>query len=423
MISCLLEIIMTLKKLISTGLARPLNGVFSVHSNYKLICDSLFRLLVLKDSSVNINDLLGKIIDDSSELYFLDTINLVCYDTNSDCRLRSLLISLMGGSSDLASKAENYLQSCGSDEVGAIKNGNLPLLKALIELGHYKEGKRLLHTALTYKNNECIDYLILNQIDMSPTITDSNNRTLMHLSIVFNRLDVFMALLESDDSFLFQKDINGYVPLDYYFKYNFEFDFNALLKQVFENKNKSTMLHFLYFVKYYVADSDKVFQIVDSSFTGFLNIALEQDFDNSKRAVYKIVRNVIECDRISDFSSVFVYLNHMFQNNPTEQRKSVLYLLIMLSKRPQGAFLIATEGDFLQSFLECEKYGDLQIKYINAAKFIVLTKISESINQGSELNMDDLTRGNIESAINKLQKTVNMDYVQKYTYMYLSRAN
>ena len=415
---------MTLKKLVSAGLPRPSNGVFSVHSTYKFICDSLFRLLVLKDSSVNIDDLLGKIIEDSSEFYFLDTIKQVCYDTNSDFRLRSLLISLKGGFSDLGFKADNYLQACETYEVWAIKNGDLAFLKSLIELGHYKEGQRLLHTALTYKNNECIDYLILNQIDMLPTITDSKNRTLMHLSIVFNRLDVFMVLLEIDHGFLFQKDVNGYVPLDYYFKYNSKFDFNTLLKQVFENKNESTMLYFLYFVKYYVADSDTAFQIVDSSFTSFLNVALEQDFDNSKRVVYKIVRNVLESDRISDFSSVFVYLNHMFQNNLTEQRKSILYLLIMLSKRSQHAFLIATEGDLLQSFLECEKYGDLQIEYINAAKFIVLTKISESINQGSELNVDDLTRGNIESAINKLQKkTVNMDYVEKYTNMYLSCAN
>ena len=46
--------------------------------------------------------------------------------------------------------------------MGAIKNGNLALLKSLIELGHYKEGKQLLYTALTYKKNECIDYLIFN---------------------------------------------------------------------------------------------------------------------------------------------------------------------------------------------------------------------------------------------------------------------
>jgi len=414
---------MTLKKLVSTGLARPSNCVFPVHSTYKLICDSLFRLLVFKDSSVNIDDLLFKIIEDSSEFYFLDTINQVCYDTNSDFRLRSLLISSKGDFSYLGSNADSYLKACDTYEVWAIKNGDLAFLKSLIELGHYKEGQRLLHTALTYKNNDCIDYLILNQIDMLPTITDSKNRTLMHLSIVFNRLDVFMALLESDHGFLFQKDVNGYVPLDYYFKYNSKFDFNALLKQVFENKNESTMLYFLYFVKRYVADSNTAFQIVDSSFTSFLNVALEQDFDNSKRVVYKIVRNVLESDRISDFSSVFVYLNHMFQNNPTEQRKSVLYLLIMLSKRPHDAFLIATEGNLLQSFLKCEKYGDLQIKYINAVKFIVLSKISESINQGSELNVDDLTRINIESAINKLQKTVNINYVQKYTNMYMNSAN
>ena len=78
-------------------------------SAYKLICDSLFQLLVLKDSSVKIEDLLCKIVKDSSELYFLDSINLVSYDTDSDFRMLDLFISLMGAPSDLAGNVDEHL--------------------------------------------------------------------------------------------------------------------------------------------------------------------------------------------------------------------------------------------------------------------------------------------------------------------------